>query len=139
MNEIIILSKNIGIVTKEELKDFASALQEDTGVNVFFSTPKNLGTQVTFHDVIEIWLGIYTTYKTKLGEKVVDKILDLFWDWAKKRLSTEKKPRPKTLTIYNNEKNIIKIITIDATGKKEDTTHEGKLYPSIPPEDVEPF
>ncbi|HSZ35325.1 MAG TPA: hypothetical protein VK772_18570, partial [Puia sp.] len=65
MEKIIILSKNSGIVSKDELSGLALGLKGKLNNNIEFSTPKQLGTQVTLHDVIEIWLVLDRLGKTE--------------------------------------------------------------------------
>jgi hypothetical protein len=136
MEKIIILSKNKGIVSKEELVDYAKFIKEHLQVEVEFSTPKLLGTQVTLHDVLEIYIA------GKLGEKVVEKFIDVlldgFIDWAKKRMKKETKSRPKSITIYGPDQKVLKAVTFVEDNKLEDNTNKEKAQPR-PPKDSEPF
>ena len=138
MDTIIILSKNSGIVPKEELTEFAVSFQKED-FKVLFSTPKQLGTQVTLYEVLEIWIDVSKVGGVLIAEKVVEIALESFWTWAKKRMQSEKKPRPKTLTIYNNEKKIIRIITINEKGERIDETEKKESYPPRPPKETEDF
>ena len=61
MEKIIIVSRNKGIVSKEELLPLAILLRDSLSVPVEFNTPQHLGTQVTFHDVIEVWVNGFRT------------------------------------------------------------------------------
>jgi hypothetical protein len=145
MEKIIILSKNSGIVSKDELSGLALGLKGKLNNNIEFSTPKQLGTQVTLHDVIEIWLVLDRLGKTETGkkikEKISDKIIDLivseFLDWAKKRMKTEKKKRPKSLKIIESDEKLLKSITLDEDDKLIENVE--KDFIPMPPKDAEPF
>ena len=138
MDKIIIVSKNAGIVSKDELKDLASNLKEKLDVNIEFSTPKLLGTQGTYHDVIEIWLILDRLSKTKVGDKIIDVIIDNFVEWAKKRMKTEKNKRPKSLIIYKKDKKVIKSITFNEKQEVEDNSNN-QDQPPYPPKESESF
>jgi hypothetical protein len=119
MNKIIIVSKNIGVVSKEELKPLASCLMSELNVNIEFSTPKMSGTQVTLHDVIEFWIIVEGLTKGKVSEIVYETLVKEFVSWAKAKLRKEKKPRPKTVTIYDQYGKPITAVTVNEHGETE--------------------
>lgn len=136
MLKAILVSKNSGIVSKEELQPLANDLKNELGVNVEFYTPKELGTQVTGWHVIEIWL-------IDTGEKVavttlVTEMVKRFLKWARNRQAKSKKPRPQSFTIYGPDGKVISSNVVDSEGNLK--TDEKKLhYPPRPPKDSEPF
>lgn len=140
MNKLIIVSKNKGIVSKEELSNLAENIKKQIDVEVQFSTPKQLGTQVTFHDVIEFWLIVDRLAGTKFGNKVVDSLLELFSEWAKHKLKKENKPRPKSLTIYGPKGEVVRNVTVNENSEESYPEKEKNYKPNPPKEsDSEPF
>ncbi len=105
-----------------------------------FYTPKFLGTQVTFHDVIEVWL-LFAGKKVfdKVFDKTLDKTIDAFIEWAKKRMSSEENKRPKSLSIYDENCKRIKSVTLNTKGQVEDNSDKEQLLKPRMPEESEPF
>lgn len=132
MEKIIIVSKNKAIVSKEELLSLAKNITSRVGADVFFSAPEQLGTQVTFHDVVELWIEF------KVTEKILDTLFDLFKDWAKEKLKQEKKPRPKSVTIYGSDGQVVSGLTVDENGEAQQLSEKKNVTP-FPPKNSEPF
>lgn len=146
MQKIIIVSKNKGIVPKEDLIEFAKGLKKSTGLPIDFYTPSVLGTQVTFHDVIEVYIILERLSKTDAGKhvqarikEIVLKIKESYVLWAKNKLNQEQTKRPKSLLIKNETGEKIQSITVTTKGQIEDTTKESLPYKELPPEDSQPF
>jgi hypothetical protein len=138
MDKIIIVSRNQGIVSKGELENLANDIKNNVGAEVHFSTPKRLGTQVTFHDVIEFWVLLKTFADTAIGKRIVDTLIELFKDWAKLKLTKEKKKRPKTVTIFGPDGKVLSRVTVKEDGTDEiDIRDENSRWGL--PEDSEPF
>ena len=136
MSKLVLVSKNSGIVSKEELEPLAIDLQNQLGINVEFYTPKELGTQVTGWHVIEMWLkdtGASIVVSTLITESV-----KCFCKWAVKRQSKQKKPRPQSFTIYGTDGKIISSNVVDSNGKLNDNEKKSR-YPPRPPKSSESF
>jgi hypothetical protein len=102
-----------------------------------YFTPKELGTQVTLWDVIELWIGaegVKTAVKT-----IVPIAIKHFISWAKKRRGKEMKPRGKSFTIYGPDGKIVSSTVLNEYGEVEDQTEKDKPYPPRRPKDTEPF
>ncbi len=144
MYKIIVVSKNKGIVSKDELSTFAASLKSSLDAEVEFYTPEFLGTQVTFHDVVEVWLlfegkKVLGKVFDKMIDKTLDKTLDAFIKWAKERLSSEENKRPKSLSIYDENRKKIKSVILNTKGEIEDNTEEEQLIKPNTPKKSEPF
>lgn len=140
MDKIIIVSRNTGIVSKEELLPFAISLRDSFSFPIEFNTPQHLGTQVTLHDVIEVWVNLKNS---KLFDivltAVTEEIIKSFIKWSKNRLFSEKQKRPKSLSIYDNQRNRIKSITINIEGEIEDNSQKEQIFIPTPPKTSELF
>lgn len=140
MEKIIIVSRNKGIVSKEELLPFAILLRDSLFVPVEFNTPQHLGTQVTLHDVIEVWINLKNSKLLDITlTAFVEEIIKSFVKWSKKRLFSEKQKRPKSLSIYDNQRNRIKSITINIEGEVEDNSQKEQIFTPTPPKVSETF
>ena len=141
MEKIIIVSRNAGIVSKEELLPLARSLRDSFSIQIEFDTPEHLYIlQVTFHDVIDIWVKFTDSKLFEITATVlIEGIIKSFIKWSKKKLLSEKQKRPKSLSIYFNSKNRIKSITINIEGEVEDHSKEEQIFIPTPPKDSEPF
>ena len=140
MEKIIIVSRNAGIVSKEELLPLARSLRDSFSIQIEFDTPEHLGTQLTFHDVIDIWVKFTDSKLFEISATVlIEEIIKSFIKWSKKKLLSEKQKRPKSLSIYFNSKERIKSITINIEGEVEDHSKEEQIFIPTSPKDSEPF
>lgn len=137
MSKLILVSKNAGIVSKDELKEFADEIQEATKLEVQFNTPEHLGTQVTPWEVVELWIGKEVAKETI--KVIVPAAIKTFSEWARKRRGKEKKPRPKSFTIFGPDGKVVSSNVVNESGEIEDQTKKDRQSIGKRPNKSEPF
>jgi hypothetical protein len=120
MSQILLEPGNPLDLRDEKLAPLITALRDlDSSYEVRLGYNDQRGYGVTWWEVLHIWIPW-----TAIGGAAAKKIVELAIDWAHHRMKgDEPNNRPRSVSIYGPDGQILKQVRVDSSGQEEPSEH----------------